>query len=280
MNRLKESLAGEGNLSSRRSKFNACRQLGDASSNLFNNLMRVLPVMDLLGGQAVNAVGGNRREYQPMKSQLANSCHPLAVARALRNAARCSEIYLADLDAIAGADPKWQCFAELMADGFGLWVDAGIVRAARAKELAARGISSVVVGLETAEGPHALKEMVEALGDRLVFSLDLRDGQPMGNLSAWGADTALGIAQVALDQGVRRLLVLDLRRVGLGSGVGTTPLLIQLRKAWPWVELSAGGGIGSAADLNRLQEAGVAYGLVASALHDGRLTHRDIEALA
>jgi phosphoribosylformimino-5-aminoimidazole carboxamide ribotide isomerase len=70
--------------------------------------------------------------------------------------------------------------------------------------------------------------------------------------------------------------VLDLARVGEGGGTGTEELCARLASAHPEVELIAGGGVRGIADVRRLGEAGVAAVLVASALHEGRLTRGEI----
>ena len=41
--------------------------------------MRILPVLDLKGGQVVRGLAGRRQEYQPIRSRLTPSCQPLAV---------------------------------------------------------------------------------------------------------------------------------------------------------------------------------------------------------
>ena len=43
-----------------------------------------------------------------------------------------------DLDAIAGGDPALALYADLMSDGFHLWIDAGVKEAPRVRQLADR----------------------------------------------------------------------------------------------------------------------------------------------
>ena len=74
--------------------------------------------------------------------------------------------------------------------------------------------------------------------------------------------------------GVRRMIVLDLARVGIGEGTGTEKLCARLTAAHPSLEVIAGGGVRGPEDLRRLTGCGVRTALVASALHDGRLTRR------
>ncbi|HEY7425232.1 MAG TPA: HisA/HisF-related TIM barrel protein, partial [Gemmataceae bacterium] len=138
--------------------------------------MRILPVLDVMNGEVVRGVGGRRHEYRPLVSRLTASSRPLDIARAIRSHFGGSEFYLADLDAIRGGEAAWATFAALREDGFRLWVDAGVQQMTRACQLAEAGIESIVVGLETVAGPVELAAMARAFGERLVFSLDLRQG--------------------------------------------------------------------------------------------------------
>jgi phosphoribosylformimino-5-aminoimidazole carboxamide ribotide isomerase len=241
--------------------------------------MRIIPVLDLMGGVVVRGVGGRRREYRPVVSRLTASSAPLDVARAFADHFGLTELYLADLDAIAGGEPAWATCAALHAGGFRLWVDAGVRRPEGARALARAGVETVVVGLETVAGPDVLREVVAELAPRVVFSLDLCDGAPLGDGAGWEIGDAWSLAGRAVGLGVRRLLVLDLARVGGGAGTGTEALCTRLAAAHPEVEVSAGGGVRGVADLRRLRGCGVRAALAASALHDGTLTAAELAGL-
>ena len=240
--------------------------------------MRILPVLDLMGGEVVRGVAGRRREYRPVVSRLCASSRPVDVARAFRTHFGLDDLYVADLDAIAGGDPAMDTYALLQADGFRLWIDAGVRDLNRVHLLAEAGVEGVVIGLETVAGPHVLAEACRTLGERVVFSLDLKGGMSLGDAAAWKTSDPEAIAAKAVALGVRRLIVLDLARVGVGDGTGTEELCARLTAAHPDVEVIAGGGVRGPADLHRLRGCGVRTALVASALHDGRLTKADWEA--
>lgn len=242
--------------------------------------MRVLPVIDLKNRLVVRGVEGRRAEYQPVSSVLVSSSCPADIARAIRDQLGLTEIYVADLDALAGAAPDLATLTELQDLGFRLWVDAGLRDTATATPLANAGVSVLVAGLETLRGPEALTDLLRNYGSRrLVFSLDLKHGRPLGDLSHWEGTDAWSVATAAIAAGVRRLLVLDLSRVGTGAGTGTEELCARLAAAHPQVELAAGGGVRGPDDLQRLANSGVQIALVASALHDGRLTPAHLAAL-
>jgi phosphoribosylformimino-5-aminoimidazole carboxamide ribotide isomerase len=240
--------------------------------------MRILPVLDLLGGVVVRGVAGRRAEYRPVVSRLVSVAEPTAVAEALRDNFGLSELYVADLDAIADAAPSLPVYRALLRRGFRLWVDAGVRDRERADMLASEGLG-VVAGLETLAGPAALADVHAAHADRAVFSLDLRGGVPTGDRSAWDAADAWAIACRAVALGARRLLVLDLARVGVSSGTGTDTLCSRLVSSFDRLEVWAGGGVRNVDDLYCLQSAGVTAVLVASALHDGDVTPRELLAL-
>jgi phosphoribosylformimino-5-aminoimidazole carboxamide ribotide isomerase len=227
-------------------------------------------------GQVVRGVGGRRAEYRPLRSRLAPSADPLTVARAFRDHFGLTELYLADLDAIAGMPPACGVVAALGAEGFDVAVDAGLRNVADAVPLAGAGATAVVAGLETLSGPAVLDGLVKEFGAaRVIFSLDLRDGRPL-TTTVWPIEDAWAIAAEAVRQGIRRLLVLDLARVGEARGTGTEAFCLRLATTFADVEILAGGGVRGRDDLDRLQRLGVKAVLVASALHDGKLQREDL----
>src|SRR5262249_54513059 len=120
----------------------------------FNRRMRILPVLDLMKGLVVRAQGGRRKEYRPLISGLIRSSHPLDVAQAFRFHFGLKELYLADLDAIAGRPPALQTYTSLRKRGFQLWLEPGIKQAPDAEKLAEAGIETIIGGLETLAGPE------------------------------------------------------------------------------------------------------------------------------
>jgi phosphoribosylformimino-5-aminoimidazole carboxamide ribotide isomerase len=239
--------------------------------------MRVLPVLDLMSGQVVRGIAGRREEYRPIISNLTASSKPADVARAFRDRFGFQEVYLADLDAIAGAPPALAVYADLRALGFALWVDAGIHDDRSVQPLLNAGIESIVAGLETLAGHEALLAILKRVGPKkLVFSLDLRNKKPLASWPEWDRSDPWSIASEVIAIGIQRLLVLDLARVGMGSGTGTEDLCRQVAGRHEKVEISSGGGVRDIADLARLQHCGVHHALVASALHDGRIGPSDL----
>ena len=239
--------------------------------------LRVIGVLDVKGGRAVHAAGGRREEYAPVPhaAGVRVDGDVVALAGAYVDACGIRELYLADLDAIergVGALHS-DLVAGVASLGTPVWVDAGTSTIADAQRVFAAGASVVVVGLETLASFDALAEICAGVGrDRVAFSVDLRDGRPvvMPNVDHSTA-TPPEIASRASRAGVRRLIVLDLARVGAGTGIDLE-LLVAIRLAAPEAALVAGGGVRDSADLEALRTAGCDGALVASALISGALT--------
>jgi phosphoribosylformimino-5-aminoimidazole carboxamide ribotide isomerase len=66
--------------------------------------------------------------------------------------------------------------------------------------------------------------------------------------------------------------VLDLADVGSGTGGSTADLCQAILRRFPELRVITGGGVRGKDDVLRWQRIGVSDLLVASALHDGRLT--------
>jgi phosphoribosylformimino-5-aminoimidazole carboxamide ribotide isomerase len=234
-------------------------------------VIRIVPVLDLKGGVVVHARRGRRADYEPLRSPLVGGSEPVAVARALCAASRTTTLYVADLDALAGAAVDGVTLLGLAAVA-DLWVDAGAVTPARATVMAHAGVARNVVGTESL-GRDALVWGVLPAAPPPVLSIDLREGRLVSPRPELAGREPAAAASLAQALGVGELLVIDLARVGSGSG---PPLraVAQLAAALPGVAIYAGGGVRDDDDLGALEAAGASGALVATALHEGRITPR------
>jgi phosphoribosylformimino-5-aminoimidazole carboxamide ribotide isomerase len=242
--------------------------------------MRVLPVLDILDGEVVHGIAGRRAEYRPLKSLLTDSSDPQRVARVMRDAFGFDCLYVADLDGILKQQPNFWLYRQLVAEGFDLMVDAGVRTVTEAASIQNTGVGRLIVGLESCRSPIELAT-IAGLPIELTFSLDLLRGSPIkapdGN--CW-SDDPFEIVRQAVRANAGAILPLDLADVGMGTGGSTDRICAFIHDEFPQVGLIAGGGVRGTEDLTRMRALGVDAVLVASALHDGRLTTETIRALA
>lgn len=235
--------------------------------------MNLIPVIDLLKGQVVRAVRGDRKTYQPIVSALCASSDPVTVARILCEHCAAKQLYVADLDALQGGAPQVAVVRQLLQalPGVELWLDAGFADAPQARalwgELGALAERTVFVfASESLRSREALRacfkpDSTESTPWRPpILSLDRRDGRRLDAAGCWELPALWP----------QRVIVMTLERVGSGAG----PDLQTLREVAarsPATQLIGAGGVRSPADLALAREAGASGWLVASALHDGRL---------
>jgi phosphoribosylformimino-5-aminoimidazole carboxamide ribotide isomerase len=228
--------------------------------------MLLIPVVDLMRGQVVRAVRGDRQSYRPIVSKLCAGSDPVDMARALCGHCASSRLYVADLDALTGGTAQADVVRTLLRalPTLELWLDAGFVDFAAAAALRARigPLAERVVPVFASESLQSLGALNAAFAQPSagLLSLDRRDGRRLDPAGCWD--------HPELWPG--RVIVMTLERVGADAG----PDLDTLREVHaraPAAQLVGAGGIRNADDLARARDAGAFAWLVASALHDGRL---------
>jgi phosphoribosylformimino-5-aminoimidazole carboxamide ribotide isomerase len=240
--------------------------------------MKIIPVIDILGGRVVRAVGGRRNEYRPIDSPLIRSTDPSEVAAHLCETFDADTLYVADLDAITGQADSLGNDVPTPGRNVAIWIDAGVRTVDDVDRLLTCGVDRVIIGLETLPSPVVLAQIVRMAGaDRIVFSLDLRGGEPICGSAGWGRPRAEQVADRAMDAGVTRVILLDLSRVGGRAGTGTLEIAQCLLKTRPDLEVVVGGGIYEIDQLRKLRNAGMWGALLATALHDGSISPADLQ---
>lgn len=237
--------------------------------------LNLIPVVDLLQGQVVRAVRGDRKSYRPIVSALCASSDPVTVARILCDHCAARQLYVADLDALQGGAVQIDVLADVMKTlpHIELWLDVGLADAAAGEALRQRlgpfaSRTVLVFGSESLRSREALERCfdstakggADAGGPGAALSLDRRDGQRLDNAGCWDA----------VDLWPERLIVMTLERVGSGAGPDLETLQ-EVRRLAPGAMVIGAGGIRSQDDLALASAAGADAWLVASALHDLQL---------
>ncbi len=212
-----------------------------------------------MAGQVVRAREGRRDDYRPLVSSLCASSAPEAVLAGLLALHPFRRCYIADLDAILGRGGHRELIAGLCGahPDIEFWVDAGLGDAASLAAWPAR-LGRPVVGSESLDAARPLS-------GNAILSLDFR-----------GADF-IGPRDMLDDAGLwpGDVIVMTLARVGGGLGPDLERLS-ALRARAPGRNLYAAGGVRGGADLAALERTGAAGVLLASALHDGRLSRTEL----
>lgn len=221
--------------------------------------MQIIPVIDLMNGRAVHARAGQRDRYAPVSSPLCRDGDALRLAESYLDIFPFSTLYVADLDAILGRGSNravLAALAERLPD-CSLWVDAGPLSAS----LDLPG-ARPVLGSESHTAPHDGEDPGHVLS--LDFSADgfVGDATFLDRPESWPPD----------------VIVMTLARVGMRAGPDLATAS-RVRAMAGARRLYLGGGVRDARDLEEARAAGMDGALVATALHEGALTHAAIAAL-
>ena len=226
----------------------------------------LIPVIDLMDGLVVHARAGDRDRYRPLEhSRVSASPDPAAVIEGLLALHPFRTLYIADLDAIRKqGDHKAQIFGLRQAfPQLRLWVDAGFSGECGCRRFLAAELGDLVLGSES----QADLRLLDLFGNdpRLVLSLDFQGERPLGATALFESP----------ERWPERVIAMTLARVGSGGGPDLDRLR-AIRRVAPGKRLYAAGGVRGADDLHALSALGCAGALVASALHDGRLTGSEL----
>lgn len=243
--------------------------------------MHIIPVLDLMDGQVVQAVRGERENYRPVQSVLVPESKPLAVARALQGETGCEQFYLADLDAIMGRGDQGEIVQELANElAAELWVDAAITDAVSARRMLETGASRVIVCSEALSDWQALQAIRNSLpAARLLFSLDILNGLVQSRSSSLHGQDPLVWLELLSQEGWSQFILLTLNQVGTGDGPDWE-LIRTAKDRFPQLSFIAGGGVRTLQDLEQLAALDVSGVLVATSLHRGWITRKDLQTLA
>ena len=225
--------------------------------------MEIIPAIDLLGRRAVRLEQGDYDRVIEFGKPT-----ELAARFAAEGAAW---IHVVDLDGARGGLIRPVVIEALVKASSPAQVQAsgGIRSVADAETLLRTGASRVVVG--TAAWTM-LEELVEALGERLVIALDVREGIVRSRGWTEGAlelDDAIERCRAA---GVARLLCTAIDRDGTLAGPDLG--LVRRVAEQSGLPLLAAGGIRSQSDVAALAAAGAEGAIVGRALLEGAVRLR------
>jgi phosphoribosylformimino-5-aminoimidazole carboxamide ribotide isomerase len=231
--------------------------------------MILLPAIDILEGKAVRLARGSfdeRTEYD---------ADPLEAARRWA-AAGARALHVVDLDGARGGTPaNLESIARITGDlEVPVQVGGGLRTIAAVSDAIAAGAVRVVLGTAALCDIDFLDGALNEFGDRVVVSVDVRDGRLA--TSGWTETTDIPVKSAFRrlgDRGVRRFVYSSIERDGMLQG----PDLNEIRAVAQTVRGSFlySGGISSLEDLRALaglRQVNLSGVIVGKALYEGRFT--------
>jgi phosphoribosylformimino-5-aminoimidazole carboxamide ribotide isomerase len=225
--------------------------------------MKIIPVIDLKDGVVVHAQQGRREQYQPICTQLCQSSDIYQVIEAFLGIYNFDTIYIADLNAITREGDHEHLIYEVL-DFFPqivFWIDSGYQRVKKYS-----GNYLTVLGSECYSDETVLE--LKAFNNHFILSLDYSMSKELGSKSLFSNP----------DLWPDKIIIMTLNRVGSDQGPDLDKLKWFCRQ-YPLKQFIAAGGIRNTDDLLALRQVGIKQALIASALHSGAISPKDIKNL-
>ncbi len=231
--------------------------------------MILYPAIDIRGGQAVRLLQGDYKRETVYDADPAEA--------AARWAGEGAEfLHVVDLDgARAGSPRNLEAVGRIAAAvECPIQVGGGLRDAAAVAAVLAAGAERVVIGTAALRDPDFLDRVVAEHGERVVVSVDARDGKV--SLSGWTEATDRDVAEAVAElgeRGVARFLCTEIEVDGTMEGPATAELN-RIAAATP-AQIIASGGVGTLAHLEALADdaaPNIEGAIVGRALYEQRFT--------
>lgn len=238
--------------------------------------MKVIPVIDILNRKVVHAVGGLRNKYKLIKSVLSKSADPVDVALKFKLLGL-NHIYIADLDSIVHKKPNFDIYKKIKSvTNSELIIDAGINNLEIANKVLRSGASKIIIGTETLKSLKFVEELAKIYSsEKIIVSIDMMNGKLLSSSEGIKSMNPISLIKKIQKMGVKEIILLELTRVGSERGVDTS----FLRKITGNMDILIGGGVRDIKDIKELEKMGVKGVLIATSLHKGAITKKDLDKI-
>ncbi len=232
--------------------------------------------MDLLDGEVVHAVGGEREEYEPVESFLTDSSNPLEIATIFENEGF-KEIYLADLNSIQNKGDNLEVIHKLASEtSLNLMIDAGFENPQESKPYIESGVSKIIFATETLKSFEGVVEISEKYPALVVGSIDMKEGEVLAN----SKKLRMPVSQIVHEfekNNVSEIIILSLKKVGTSTGLELKTLenIVKISN----VPVLVGGGVSDIFDVQQAENIGVSGVLIATAFHNGSIKFDELNYL-
>ncbi len=235
--------------------------------------MKVIPAVDIMGGQVVRLVKGDPA------NKIVYGSEPSEMARKWE-AAGADMIHVVDLDAAFGTGNNKEAITKLVSSvKVPVQVAGGIRTADAAKDMLEKA-SRVVIGTMAYSDPEAVRKLAKKYPGKIVVSIDQSGGNVM--VKGWKESTNVSVRDAVVQfpgMGVEDFLLTSIDRDGTLAGPDVETLS-QAAGVNSRAKIIASGGISGVDDVVRVKSAGCAAVILGKAMYDGKVSVERARAVA
>ncbi|MCX6732487.1 MAG: 1-(5-phosphoribosyl)-5-[(5-phosphoribosylamino)methylideneamino]imidazole-4-carboxamide isomerase [Candidatus Roizmanbacteria bacterium] len=232
--------------------------------------MKIIPAIDIRNGKCVRLFQGDYNQETIYDS------NPIVVAQKWESQGA-QTLHLVDLDgAKEGRLININSIKEIInVISIPIQVGGGIRSITSIIELIKIGVSKIILGTVAIEDKYLLNKAIDLYGDKIVVSLDSKDGALMKQ--GWLKKTnkkLLSTVQQLKNSGVRSIIFTDISK----DGTMTEPnyKVIQTLISKTNMDLIVAGGVSSIEQIIKLKEMNIDSVIIGKALYEGKINLKEI----
>jgi len=234
--------------------------------------MRIIPAIDVLDGKVVRLAQG---DFERVKVYADD---PLRIAGKLKRAGAL-KVHLVNLSAAKSGETDERFFelVRTLSRELEVQVGGGIRSLRDVQRFLDSGAAAVVISTMLFTDMEAVRSAVTLFGiERIIMALDTEgdDVKIMGWQKNSGYDLCTAI-RLAEDIGIRQILVTDIAMDGMENGPNVE-LYRGLRQRFPFLRITASGGVRGARDVEALGQVPCDAVVVGKALLNGSVTFQEL----
>jgi len=232
--------------------------------------MIIFPAIDILKGKCVRLIQGDYNREKVYGDSPADMAKQWEAKRA-------EFIHVVDLDgAKSGKSINEQIIIDIAkAVDVPVQVGGGIRSMETVKTYLDNGVNRVIVGTAAIEDKQFLQEAVATYGERIVVSLDAKDGYVATDGWTDTSDVrALDIVKDLEELGVKTIVYTDIAKDGMLQGPNLEEQ--QTMNETTSIDVIASGGVTTREDVDNLKKLNMYGAIVGKALYDGKVTFEEL----
>jgi len=234
--------------------------------------MDIIPAIDLIEGKCVRLSQG---DYDRKTTYNEN---PLEVAKAFEDHG-VRRLHLVDLDGAKAQHIVNHRVLENIATHTSLVIDfGGGLKTDDDLRIAFEcGAKMITGGSIAVKSPEIFESWIHQFGaEKIILGADVKNEKIA--VTGWTEDTGLSLLPFLKDyagKGIQKVICTDISKDGMLQGP-STELYKKILTAFPDMYLVASGGVGSVADLEVLDQAGLPAVIFGKALYEGQIALKDL----
>ena len=234
----------------------------------------IIPAIDLMDGKCVRLTQGDygqKKEY---------SADPLDIARQYEDSG-ITRLHVVDLDGAKAKKPCNLSVLERISSATSLDIEwgGGIKDAGSLQSALDAGAGRIICGSIAVDDRTEFSSWLSEFGpSRIILGADVREGKVATH--GWLRDSGLTLEELMewyLPCGLSQMICTDISRDGMLQGPDFG-FYVGLKQAWPGVDVTLSGGVGSMEDLYEASRLGIHSVIVGKAIYEGRISLKDIES--